>query len=62
MLVEQTLQLSGARAQSIVVVGGGANITSIARLLEKRTGLTTLVPSMPELVSARGAALLSPDR
>jgi molecular chaperone HscA len=54
--------LSGARPQSIVVVGGGANITSIARSLELRTGLTTLVPTMPELVSARGAALLSPDR
>jgi len=62
MLVEQTIELSGARPQSIVVVGGGANITSIARSLELRTGLTTLVPTMPELVSARGAALLSPDR
>ncbi len=59
MVVEQTIQLSGVKPASLVLLGGGANITSIKAAFERRTGLGTIVPSRPEMVSARGAALLS---
>lgn len=62
MVVEQTIALSGAKPASIVLLGGGANVASIGAAFEKRLGLRTLVPGRPELVSARGAALLSVDQ
>lgn len=62
MVVEQTIELSGTKPASIVLLGGGANVTSIGAAFERRLGLKTLVPQRPELVSARGAALLSVDR
>lgn len=59
MVVEQTIELSGTEPASIVLLGGGANVTSIGAAFEKRLRLRTVVPQRPELVSARGAALLS---
>ncbi|WP_230594220.1 hypothetical protein [Rhodococcoides fascians] len=59
MVVEQTIELSGTKPASIVLLGGGANVTSIGAAFEKRLRLRTVVPQRPELVSARGAALLS---
>nr|WP_296775218.1 hypothetical protein [Rhodococcus sp. (in: high G+C Gram-positive bacteria)] len=62
MVVEQTIELSGLKPASIVLLGGGANVTSIGSAFERRLRLKTLVPPKPELVSARGAALLSVDQ
>lgn len=59
MVVGQTVELSGAKPSSIVLVGGGANVSSIGASFERHLGLRTHVPEHPELVSARGAALLS---
>lgn len=61
MVVEQTIELTGTTPASVVLVGGGANVTSIGAAFERRLGTKTLVPQRPELVSARGAALLSAD-
>lgn len=59
MVVEQTIALSGVNPASIVLLGGGANIASIAVAFESKLGPRTVIPRRPELVSARGAALLS---
>lgn len=61
MVVEQTVELSGVKPASIVLLGGGANVTSIGAAFERRLKLKTIVPQRPELVTARGAALLSAD-
>ncbi|WP_141136475.1 rod shape-determining protein [Rhodococcoides kyotonense] len=62
MVVDQTIELSGVKPSSIVLVGGGANVSSIGASFERHIGLRTHVPDRPELVSARGAALLSVDQ
>ncbi|MDJ0395714.1 hypothetical protein QMK17_20545 [Rhodococcus sp. G-MC3] len=62
MVVEQTIELSSAKPASVVLLGGGANVSSIGSAFERRLRLKTLVPQKPELVSARGAALLSVDQ
>lgn len=59
MVVAQTIALSKAKPASVVLLGGGANVSSIAAAFERQLGLETVVPQRPELVSARGAALLS---
>ena len=59
MIVEQTIELSGIEPASIVLLGGGANIASIAVAFESKLGPRIVIPHRPELVSARGAALLS---
>jgi molecular chaperone HscA len=62
MVVEQTIELSGTKPASIVLLGGGANVTSIGEAFERQLGVKTHVSGHPELVSARGAALLSVDQ
>lgn len=59
MIVAQTIELSECNPASIVLLGGGANIASIAGAFEAKLGRRTLVPHRPESVAARGAALLS---
>lgn len=62
MVIEQAIELSGVRPGSLVLLGGGANISSIGAALEQHTRIRTVTPVLPELVSARGAALLSVDQ
>ncbi|WP_245819973.1 hypothetical protein [Rhodococcoides yunnanense] len=62
MVVDQTIAMSGATPSTIVLVGGGANVSSIGASFERHIELRTQVPEHPELVSARGAALLSADQ
>ncbi|MFF2085369.1 Hsp70 family protein [Nocardia sp. NPDC058176] len=45
--------------QAILVVGGGARIPLIARVLERTIGVPVIVPGEPEAALARGAALLA---
>lgn len=45
--------------QAILVVGGGARIPLIARVLERTIGVPVIVPAEPEAALARGAALLA---
>lgn len=62
MVVDQTIEVSGVTPTSIVLLGGGANVSSIGASFERHIKLRTHVPERPELVSARGAALLSVDQ
>ncbi|MGW6725079.1 Hsp70 family protein [Nocardia sp. NPDC055029] len=45
--------------QAIMVIGGGARIPLIARVLERTIGVPVIVPAEPETALARGAALLA---
>ncbi|MEV0333907.1 Hsp70 family protein [Nocardia sp. NPDC050717] len=45
--------------QAVLVIGGGARIPLIARVLERTIGVPVLVPPEPETALARGAALLA---
>ncbi|WP_336086165.1 Hsp70 family protein [Nocardia sp. SSK8] len=45
--------------QAVLVIGGGARIPLIARVLERTIGVPVLVPAEPETALARGAALLA---
>ncbi|MDO3649297.1 Hsp70 family protein [Nocardia mangyaensis] len=45
--------------QAILVVGGGARIPLIARVLERTIGVPVIVPAEPEAALARGAVLLA---
>ncbi|MFD3744830.1 Hsp70 family protein [Nocardia sp. NPDC058633] len=45
--------------QAVMVLGGGARIPLIARVLERTIGVPVIVPAEPETALARGAALLA---
>ncbi|MFD3596702.1 Hsp70 family protein [Nocardia sp. NPDC058640] len=45
--------------QAVLVIGGGARIPLIARVLERTIGVPVIVPPEPETALARGAALLA---
>ncbi len=45
--------------QAVLVLGGGARIPLIARVLERTIGVPVIVPAEPETALARGAALLA---
>ncbi|MEV0435683.1 Hsp70 family protein [Nocardia sp. NPDC050413] len=45
--------------QAVLVIGGGARIPLIARVLERTIGVPVIVPVEPETALARGAALLA---
>ncbi|MEV0682711.1 Hsp70 family protein [Nocardia sp. NPDC050378] len=45
--------------QAVLVIGGGARIPLIARVLERTIGVPVIVPLEPETALARGAALLA---
>ncbi|MFC4123674.1 Hsp70 family protein [Nocardia rhizosphaerae] len=45
--------------QAVLMVGGGARIPLIARVLERTIGVPVIVPAEPETALARGAALLA---
>ncbi|WP_229683917.1 Hsp70 family protein [Nocardia camponoti] len=45
--------------QAVLVIGGGGRIPLIARVLERTIGVGVIVPTEPETVLARGAALLA---
>ncbi|MFE1596724.1 Hsp70 family protein [Nocardia sp. NPDC058705] len=45
--------------QAVLVLGGGARIPLIARVLERTIGVPVIVPPEPETALARGAALLA---
>ncbi|MBC7301694.1 MAG: Hsp70 family protein [Nocardia sp.] len=45
--------------QAVLVLGGGARIPLIARVLERTIGVPVIVPAEPEAALARGAALLA---
>ncbi|MEU3009499.1 Hsp70 family protein [Nocardia asteroides] len=45
--------------QAVLVIGGGARIPLISRVLERTIGVPVIVPAEPETALARGAALLA---
>lgn len=45
--------------QAVLVIGGGARIPLIARVLERTIGVPVVVPAEPETALAKGAALLA---
>lgn len=47
--------------KDIVLTGGVAKNTAIARLLERMMGRTVLVPDNPQIITALGAAILARD-
>ncbi|EME53346.1 hypothetical protein G352_24131 [Rhodococcus ruber BKS 20-38] len=55
--VRDVVQRSGARPETIVLLGGGAHVRLVRRVLETWTKLPVVVPHEPELVLAKGGAL-----
>ncbi|MBD8054191.1 Hsp70 family protein [Rhodococcus ruber] len=55
--VRDVVQRSGAQPETIVLLGGGAHVRLVRRVLETWTKLPVVVPHEPELVLAKGGAL-----
>ncbi|WP_228822649.1 Hsp70 family protein [Nocardia cyriacigeorgica] len=58
-MTREVVMRSGMPVNGVLVVGGGARIPLVARVLEHSLGLPVVVPEDPETVAARGAALLA---
>ncbi|WP_228815185.1 Hsp70 family protein [Nocardia cyriacigeorgica] len=58
-MAREVVMRSGMPVNGVLVVGGGARIPLVARVLEHSLGLPVVVPEDPETVAARGAALLA---
>jgi hypothetical protein len=58
-MTRDVITRSERAVQAVVVLGGGARIPLVTKVLERWTGMPVLVPAQPETVVARGAALLA---
>ncbi|MGU3432715.1 Hsp70 family protein [Actinomycetes bacterium M1A6_2h] len=58
-MVKDLIDRSGRTVDALVLVGGGSNIPLVRDTLGSWTGLRLITPDEPELVAAKGAALLA---
>ncbi|GAB3220767.1 hypothetical protein GCM10027447_05520 [Glycomyces halotolerans] len=63
-LVEQTLDAAGVGPReplALLLIGGASRTPPVAAMLRERLGVEPLLPDMPELAAAEGAALVAAE-